>query len=229
MKMKNKILTILTVLPLIITAVVLRFMPDKIPGHYDAAGNIDRWGSKYESFILPCIIVVMTLFWLCFIKYFENKQKKSTNEKEINESANNAKMIYYVADSMAIMFGVMQCFILYSAFIASKGELTTSAVDFSVVTNVCMGLLFVVLGNMLPKAKRNSVIGVRTVWSMHNDETWAKSNRMGGILLMISGFLTIIESLIIGGIASTFIMLGILIASTIISTVYSYKVYQKYR
>jgi uncharacterized membrane protein len=171
----------------------------------------------------------MTLFWLCFIKYFENKQKKSTNDKEINESANNAKMIYYVADSMAIMFGVMQCFILYSAFIASKGELTTSAVDFSVVTNVCMGLLFVVLGNMLPKAKRNSVVGVRTVWSMHNDETWAKSNRMGGILLMISGFLTIIESLIIGGIASTFIMLGILIASTIISTVYSYKIYQRNR
>lgn len=227
--MKNKILTVLTVLPLIITAVVLRFMPDKIPAHYDAAGNIDRWGSKYESFILPCIIVVMTLFWLCFIKYFENKQKKSTNEKEMIESANNAKLIYYVADSMAVMFGIMQCFILYSAFIASKGEFTVSAVDFSVVTNVCMGIMFIVLGNILPKAKKNSIVGVRTVWSMHNDRTWATSNRMGGVLLMLSGVLTILESLIIGGILSTFVMLGILVLDTILSMVYSYKMYQKYR
>ncbi|MBE5927030.1 MAG: DUF1648 domain-containing protein [Lachnospiraceae bacterium] len=227
--MKNKILTVLTVLPLIITAVVLRFMPDKIPAHYDAAGNIDRWGSKYESFVLPGIIVIMTLFWLCFIKYFENKQKKSTNDKEVKESENNAKMLYYVADSMAIMFGVMQYFILYSAFVASKGEITTSAVDLSVVTNVCMGLLFIVLGNVLPKAKKNAVVGVRTVWSMHNDITWTKSNRMGGIVLIICGLLTILESLIIGGVASTFIMLGLLIISTIIITVYSYKIYQRNR
>ncbi|MBQ4067721.1 MAG: DUF1648 domain-containing protein [Lachnospiraceae bacterium] len=229
MKMKNKVLTVLTVLPLITTAIVLRFMPDKIPAHYDAAGNIDRWGSKYESFVLPGIIVIMTLFWLCFIKYFENKQKKSTNDKEVKESENNAKMLYYVADSMAIMFGVMQYFILYSAFVASKGEFTASAVDFSVVTNVCMGIMFIVLGNILPKAKKNSIVGVRTVWSMHNDRTWATSNRMGGVLLMLSGVLTILESLIIGGILSTFVMLGILVLDTILSMVYSYKMYQKYR
>lgn len=229
MKTKNKILTVLTVLPLITTAIVLRFMPERIPAHYDAAGNIDRWGSKYESFVLPGIIVIMTLFWLCLIKYYENKQKRTTNEKEIKESENNAKILYYVADSMAIMFGVMQCFILYSAFVVSEGKLSTTAIDINVITNVCMGLLFIVLGNMLPKAKKNAVVGVRTVWSMHNDKTWAKSNRMGGILLIISGLLTILESLIIGGIISTFIMLGILLIVTVAITIYSYKVYRKYK
>ena len=229
MKTKNKILAFLTILPLIITTVVLRFMPEKVPAHYDAAGNIDRWGSKYESFVLPGIIVIMTLFWLCLIKYYENKLKKTTNEKEIKESVNNAKILYYVADSMAIMFGVMQYFILYSAFMASEEKLSTSALDLSIITNVCMGLLFIVLGNMLPKAKKNAVVGVRTVWSMHNDKTWAKSNRMGGILLIICGLLTILESLIIGGNISTFIMLGILIIFTVVITIYSYKVYQKYK
>ena len=32
---------------------------------------------------------------------------------------------------------------------------------------------------ILPKAKPNSVAGVRTVWAMHNDKTWAESNRFG--------------------------------------------------
>ena len=61
--MKNKILWGLTLLPMFITAVALKFMPDKVPMHYNMSGEIDRWGSKYENFIFPCIIIVMTVFW----------------------------------------------------------------------------------------------------------------------------------------------------------------------
>ena len=60
--MKNKILWIVTFIPTIVTAIVLKIMPDQVPMHYDAAGNIDRWGSKYENFIFPVIIIGMTLF-----------------------------------------------------------------------------------------------------------------------------------------------------------------------
>ncbi len=42
------------------TAIVLQFMPDQVPMHYDAVGNIDRWGSKYENLIFPVIILAMS-------------------------------------------------------------------------------------------------------------------------------------------------------------------------
>lgn len=32
------------------TAVLIVFMPDTVPAHYNFAGEIDRWGSKYENF-----------------------------------------------------------------------------------------------------------------------------------------------------------------------------------
>ena len=64
--MKNKILWIITFLPLLITIVVLPFMEDKIPMHYDINGNIDRWGSKSEQFIFPVMIIIMTVFWNTF-------------------------------------------------------------------------------------------------------------------------------------------------------------------
>lgn len=229
MKTKNKILIALTVLPLIITAVVLKFMPERIPAHYDAAGNIDRWGSKYESFVLPGIIILMTLFWFGIIKYYENKQKKSTDEKVVEESSNNAKVLYYVADSMAVMFGVMQCFFLYSAYTASVKAAETSIIDINIITCVCMGLMFIVIGNILPKAKLNSLLGVRTVWSMHNDQTWAVSNRFGGLLLVGCGILTIVSALIVGGKMSIFVMLGLLVVCTIIITVYTYFAYKRYK
>ncbi|MDE6209613.1 MAG: DUF1648 domain-containing protein [Lachnospiraceae bacterium] len=49
MKLKTKILWIITVLPLLVTAIAVRFMEDTVPAHYDFYGNIDRWGSKYEN------------------------------------------------------------------------------------------------------------------------------------------------------------------------------------
>lgn len=227
--MKNKILWGLTLLPMLITAVVLKFMPDKVPMHYNAAGEIDRWGSKYENFIFPCMIILITLFWMALMKHYKNKQKNATEEKTIRESENNEKVLYYVAVGMAAMYSVLQCFVLYGAYTASKENMTMSAIGFDEVTNILMGIFMIFLGNVLPKAKTNAIAGVRTVWSMHNDITWAKSNRFGGVALMLCGLVTIIETLIVGGFASTMIMLGLIIGFGVVVCVYSYRMYKKYK
>lgn len=229
--MKNKILWGLTIFPIVVTAVVLRFMPDTVPMHYNTAGEIDRWGSKYENFIFPCMIVVLTLFWKAIMKYYRKKQYRVTEDKAVKEAENNEKFLYYVAVSMAVMFGCLQCFTLYGAYVTStaSGNVTTSAIKFDDITNILMGCFFICLGNFLPKAKPNSIAGVRTVWAMHNDVTWSKSNRFGGIALIVCGVATIVETLIVGGFASTMIMLGFIICFGVTSCVYSYKVYEKYK
>ena len=37
-------------------------IPDSIPMHYDAMGNVDRWGTKGELIVLPIITVIMCSF-----------------------------------------------------------------------------------------------------------------------------------------------------------------------
>lgn len=59
----KKLMWIVSVIPLLFTAVALQFMPDTIPMHSNLAGEIDRWGSKYESYIFPLLILAITLFW----------------------------------------------------------------------------------------------------------------------------------------------------------------------
>ena len=70
----KKLMWIVSVIPLLFTAVALQFMPDTIPMHSNFAGEIDRWGSKYESYIFPLLILAITLFWHLFTRYFEKKQ-----------------------------------------------------------------------------------------------------------------------------------------------------------
>ena len=73
----KKIMWIVAMIPVVVTSVVLQFMPDIIPMHHDLEGNTDRWGSKTESFIFPVIILFITLFWHLLIYVFEKKSKNA--------------------------------------------------------------------------------------------------------------------------------------------------------
>lgn len=225
--MKNKILWLLTLLPAIVTTVVIQFMPAQIPAHYDAIGNIDRWGSKYENFIFPAIIIFVTLHWIIYLRYFRKKQLTAVDDKSKNEAIQNEKVIYYVALGMAILFGIMHYSFMLSAILSIKNNLQTMAIDINVVVNVVAGVFFIIIGNTMPKSKLNGIVGVRTKWSMKNDITWSKSNRFGGIMFIISGFSIIVEAMLIGGVLSTIIMLGLLVLSTVIVSVYSYVISMK--
>ncbi|GMQ64625.1 SdpI family protein [Vallitalea maricola] len=226
--MKNKLLWIITLLPTIVTCAIIPFMDDKIPMHYDAVGNIDRWGSKYENLIFPVIIIVMTLFWKFIMNYFRKKQASNQDEKTIKEAQQNENVIYYTAIGMAILFSIMHYTMMYSSFIETKNNMANMAIDINTVTNIVVGVLLIVIGNIMPKSRRNSIVGVRTVWSMKSDITWAKSNRFGGISLIISGLFIILESAIIGSLKSTIIMLTIIIVDGIVLMIYSYQISKKY-
>ena len=89
-----------------------------------------------------------------------------------------------------------------------------------------MGLLFIVIGSLLRKAKRNFFIGIRTPWTLSSDTIWDKTHQLGAVLFMISGVLAVVGGIIGGDVA--FWMLFIpLIGSTIFLLVYSYVLYER--
>lgn len=229
MKLKTKILWIITVLPLLVTAVAVRFMEDSVPAHYDFYGNIDRWGSKYEYFLEPCFIILMTIFLQVLINYYKRKQKRALEDKEIQEAKNNEKVLYYVAVGITVMQMLIHCVLLYSAFISSSSDVNIKSVDIPTAVSILIGIFMIVIGNIIPKSKINGVVGLRTPWNMSDDRVWAESNRVGGVVMIIAGFLIVLSSIVIKGIATEFVTLGIIVASAIISTIYSYAVYKKYK
>ena len=219
----KKIMWIVAMIPVVVTSVVLQFMPDIIPMHHDLEGNTDRWGSKTESFIFPVIILFITLFWHLLIYVFEKKSKNANTEKEQMETKSSAKVLCVVGISQAIMFGIMHYFILYSSWIQANAGGEHAVIDIAKVSCILCGIIFIVLGNFMTKAKRNAVVGVRTVWSMHNDNTWRKSNLIGAICIICAGLLTIITTVFANGIISTILMLVYIILASVIAVIYSKK------
>ena len=192
MKKLNKIMLALSLLPTLITSVFLFFMNDTVPMHYNASGAVDRYGSKYENFILPAIILFMYAFYMVYTKIYT---KYSTNSIE--------KMMFLI---LAIL----------------KPDSTTFTDNVPFIINTVMALMLIITGNFLPKTKRNSFIGVKTSWTQSSDLAWYESNRAGGIAFVVTGVLTIIESSFIKGIDSTFIMVAILLISIAVAYIYAY-------
>ena len=221
----KRLMWIFALVPVAVTGIVLQFMPDTIPMHYDMSGNIDRWGSKMESFILPAAILLITLFWHLMIHACEAKASRADLEKEQMEAKSAAKILCIVGLSEAVMFGIMQYFILYSSYVqAGKGS-TEAAIDIAKVFCILCGIVFVVLGNFVTRAKKNAVVGIRTPWSMYNDNIWRKSNYFGAVCFIIAGVLTIVTAAFVSGTTSTIFLLVYILAASVIAVIYSKKVY----
>lgn len=215
MKLKSKILFIVSFAPIIITSLALFFMKDIVPMHYNINGEVDRWGSKYENFILPAILVAFYLFWIIYIKFYS-----ASNTENVEKAKSNINVLYIVAMAVMSALGILQCVFLIMAF--TKSENLSIDTDIFFIINCVLSIVYIVIGNFMPKVKCNSVVGVRTSWTMKNDKAWYVANRNSGIALVIAGVLSIIESSIIGGVLSTLIMTGILTVSFVISYIYSY-------
>ena len=67
-------------------------------------------------------------------------------------------------------------------------------------TGIAIGILLVILGNIMPKMRRNAMFGLRTKWSMTNDSVWQKSQRFGGIASVLCGLAMIVISAFVPGV-----------------------------
>ena len=219
MKNKKTLYFVLMFLPLIITLVVLPFLPEQIPAHYNFAGEIDRWGSKYEVLLFPAITILMGFFMLWMAK-IAAKQEESGN--------NNEKIVFYTGMGISLWFTAMHTFSLYKAFAAAGSMGYSVEADINRIFCVLLGISLVIIGNFMPKLRNNSIIGLRTPWSMKNDTVWKKSQLFGGISFIVCGVFMIIAGLFVEGFAAMCIALGLLMTDTVICVIYSYKISKKY-
>lgn len=225
----KKAMWIISFIPLAVTAVILQYLPDSLPMHYDMAGNIDRFGNKTEQLIFPIIILAVTGFWNIMISYSEKKSGTANTEKEASNVASNVKLLCIVGISEAVMFGLMHFFILYGAYIEANTNARQSVFDIAKISCILGGILFIITGSFMSNIKKNKIAGVRTVWSMYNDKTWQKSNRFGAVSTIIVGILTILTAVFSNGNTGIVMMIAYLIISSAADIIYSKIVYEKER
>ena len=89
------------------------------------------------------------------------------------------------------------------------------------------GLMFMVIGNYLPKVKQNNTIGIRVIWTLQDEENWNATHRFSGKLWMAAGILCMLCGLFEENMAALVLFIVSIMAAAIISILYSYLFYKK--
>ena len=208
--MKNKkLLYVLMFLPLLASLIALQFLPNVIPAHYNIHNEVDRWGSKYEILILPVLTIGFGIFSLVMGKLAQKQEPQGNN---------NEKSSLFISNCVLLIFNMLSGFMIYSS-LHQLEKLEFAQFTFIQIAFIIMGIFMIVISNILPKVKRNSILGFRTKQTTKNDEIWKKCQRFSGLTGVIVGIVIVIISflfdnttLIITVLIITFTKLGIDIA-----------------
>lgn len=153
--------------------------PERVPIHWNAAGEVDGYGSRTTgAFLFPAIIFGLYLMFLG-LPYIDPRKARY----------DQFRRVYHVFKSLIIGFMAL----MY--FIASFNVLGH---DISVNTWIplLVGVLFVFLGNYMSKIKPNWFMGIRTPWTLSSEEVWNKTHRVGGKIFMAGGVVLMLMNFI---------------------------------
>lgn len=165
------------------SAVILILSPDTIPVHYNLKGEIDRFGSKYENLLFPCVTLLLGSFLMLSAKRQQRKDEH-TNEKTMLIAA---VLIVAFFDALSFYLGM-------KAILLSAGNNSGGMTHIGKFIGIAIGILLCLLGNIMPKVRKNAVFGLRTKWSLANDRVWQKSQRFAGLSSVICGLVIIVAA-----------------------------------
>lgn len=198
------ITSLVTLIPILIGVVIWDKLPDQVPMHWGANGEVDGYGSKAVAvFVFPLFILV--LHWLCTIVTSLDPKNKNVKGKPLTLVLWICPLISLVCNSM-----------MYMTALGTK-------ISVEIIMPLFMGALFVVIGNYLPKCQQNYTIGLKIPWTLNDEENWNKTHRFAGFLWVIGGIVIMATSLL----GSFVLFFAIVILMAIIPVVYSYSLYKK--
>lgn len=214
MKKLYAIMFALAAISVVGTAVLIIFMPDTVPAHYNFAGKIDRWGSKYENLIFPVIAVLAAALVAAAARKPEDAVPK--------------KVLLWTGVCSILLLDIMGFYFMLKDFSATPEAGTDAADNVIKLMSIGVGVIFIILGNLMPKVKRNGLFGLRTSWSMENDEIWHKSQRFGGKAAVICGFATVIMAIFAPDGWCIALLMAFTVAFVAASAAASHKYYKEY-
>ena len=184
-------------------------LPDQMASHWNANDEVDGTMPKFWGvFLMPLITLGMLVLFLIL----PGVDPLKANIAQFRESFN-------------LFILVIVAFMLYVHGLTLAWSLGYQDFKMSAAMLPFMGVLFIAVGWMLKKAKRNFFIGIRTPWTLSSDTVWDKTHQFGSILFMASGVLAIIGGFF-GGMTAFWLMFVPLIGSSLFLVVYSYVLYR---
>ena len=196
--------TFVMLLPILAGLILWNQLPEQMPTHWNASGEVDGWSGKaFAVFGLPLIMVAAQ--WLCMLGTAADPKRKNHSEKVLH-------LVLWIIPALSVVLHAV-------TYATALGY----AVPIEVVMPVLIGLIFTIIGNYMPKCKQNYTIGIKIPWTLDNEENWNRTHRFAGWLWTFCG----IAIMCTGFFGGFWVFLPITLLMVLAPIIYSYVLHKK--
>lgn len=206
MMKKNKrelwISSLVILLPIVFGLVFWDQLPEQMVTHWGMDWEPDGWSDRRLAvFALPVLILVV--HWFCVFCTSKDPKGKDQSNKIV-------RVLLWICPVVSLVTGGM----VYSTALGKT-------IKAYCIVYLLIGLLFIVIGNYLPKCTQNHTIGIRVKWTMANEENWNATHRFSGKVWTVGGVLMMGCSFF-PGIISLYVFTALVVVLSVITVGYSY-------
>lgn len=193
-------------IPFLISACAYPYLPEQVPTHWGFDNQVDGYSSRpMAAWGIPAFMLFMALVVNVSLELDPRRE-------QISRSREMKAIARWLIAAMAV--GVQLLIVLTALGIA---------VDVGLTAQLMVAVLVLVMGNYLPRCRQNYTMGIRTPWTLNDEENWKKTHRMAGRLWLAGGILMLFNAFF----GADFLLFVILIVIALVPCGYSYLLYRK--
>jgi len=144
--------------------------PDRIPVHWNLAGQVDRYGGRFEG-LLAIPLLALAIYWMML--FLPRLDPHRAN--------------YAAFGGPYAMLRLLLIAVLAACYGLGHLWMRGVHVRIEVWVPLMMGALFVAVGSLLGKVRPNWFVGIRTPWTLSSEAAWTGTHRAGCWVFILTG------------------------------------------
>lgn len=216
-KIKNNLGTfiitlVVLLLPMLAGLILWNQLPNEMATHWGPDGNPDGYSSRaFAVFGMPIVLLSMHLFASLITA---KKDTGAISDKMF-------RLLLWICPVMSIAVSALT----YGVALGYEVN-----VPFGLL--MLLGIIYIVLGNYIPKVRQNHFLGMRVKWTLESKKNWEHSNRFSAKIMVLLGIIFIICAVVSIFVemkaAVVVIVFGSLIGAVFAMILYSYLYHLKH-
>lgn len=162
--------SVVILIPMVVGLLLWNRLPEQITTHWGVGSTPDGWAGK-ELVVFGMPALMLALQWACALVTSLDPKMKDTDGKPL-------KLVLWLCPVLSVVC----CGVIYGYALGLDLNMDNVAL-------LLVGLLFVVIGNYLPKCKQSYTLGIKLPWTLKSEANWNATHRFGGKVWMLGGLL----------------------------------------
>jgi len=194
---------------LLASFVIYPYLPDQVPGHWNIHGQVDAYYPRSFGAFFPPLLAIAIYLLMLFTPVLNPRRDNYVRFKSA----------YTFLRWITIIFLVL---IYAAAILAALGY----QINIGIVVKALVAVLFIMIGNYMGQFRHNYFVGIKTPWTLANEEVWQRTHRIAGRIWVLGGFVCLATAPFQAD-WSAYVFFAALMLMTFVPVVYSYMIFNK--